>query len=127
MLIIDDFVALAPMQVAIARIGSLETNWDGFGSVAPTNEALSFARNLVARFYASVVATGLSWQTPLVTASEEGSVVFEWWKGGRKVSLYIGPQQAHYIQVWGSDPEHEMLDGQLDEDQFQRLWIWLSE
>ncbi len=58
-------------------------------------------------------------------ADAEGEVVFEWWHGNKKLTVYIGDDSAEYVQVWGTDRHSEMSDGDaeiLNLSQVSLLW-----
>lgn len=120
-------IALAAPQVAMARLATLAENWDGFGSVAPSKEALSNARGVLDEIYATLLDAGRAWRSPLISASEDGSIVMEWWRDDRKITVYVGAQDADYLQVWGEDPSSQMRDGGLEPNRFAILWEWLED
>ncbi|WP_316181521.1 hypothetical protein [Bradyrhizobium sp. SZCCHNRI1009] len=68
-----------------------------------------------------------SWSSPHITLSENNEIVFEWWHGTKKITLYFGESGAEYIKVWGTDIETEMDSGPLRDDwSLTSLWIWLN-
>jgi hypothetical protein len=63
---------------------------------------------------------------PSILADVTEEVVFEWWSGKRKLSVYIGEKAIRYIKVWGIDINQEMEDGELSTgSKFSDLWAWL--
>ena len=67
-----------------------------------------------------------SWTTPLITLSEAGEVVFEWWHNNKKITFYFGENQPEFIKVWGTDIDTEMDSGILtDSWSLTSLWLWL--
>jgi hypothetical protein len=48
---------------------------------------------------------------PNLTTSPEGRIVFEWWNGSKKLTLYVDERGFEYIKVLGPDMETEMEDG----------------
>lgn len=118
-------LALFAANESLRKLSFLNENWDGFGSARPDPIAIRNAQGWIQTLYQSALSTGLSWKQPNITASEEGDVVFEWWKGTHKLTLYVGPQRLDYVQVWGPDILREMADGELVGDRFQDLWRWL--
>lgn len=70
---------------------------------------------------------GRVWIKPNVIADANGDVVFEWWYGKKKLTVYIGDESAEYVQVWGTDVESEMSDGDAEPvSKCRALWLWLA-
>lgn len=67
------------------------------------------------------------WLKPRVSADEDGEVVFEWWKGRKKLSVYVSPTTAEYITVEKTGSSVTMEDGPIvmPTDR-RRLWHWLT-
>jgi hypothetical protein len=56
-----------------------------------------------------------------------GDVVFEWWYGKKKLTIYIEAESAEYVQVWGTDVRSEMSNGDAEPMSACRaLWLWLT-
>src|SRR5579885_1287490 len=119
-------LALAATKRQITSLGSLEQNWDTYGSTPPTRAAVAKAQQMLGTIYAEVLNAGLPWKSPHLTASEKGEVVFEWWKDSKKLSVYLGDLDAEYIKVWGPNIATEMSDGPLTDENIAELWTWLS-
>jgi hypothetical protein len=67
------------------------------------------------------------WQHPNVTVSPEGEVVLEWWRGARKLTIYVAANGTSYLKVWGPNMHDEMEDGLLKSlDTATHLWTWLA-
>ena len=67
------------------------------------------------------------WLKPRVSADEDGEVVFEWWKGRKKLSVYISPTTAEYITVEKTGSSVTMEDGPVGmPTDRRRLWHWLT-
>jgi hypothetical protein len=61
-----------------------------------------------------------------VTADADGAVVFEWWYGTKKLTVYVSDKSAEYVKVWGTDINSEMSDGEAESvDMCRALWLWL--
>lgn len=118
-------VTLYSARASLTRLTSLNEDWDGYGSARPNSVAIQHALGVIETLYQNAVSTGLPWMQPHITASEEGDVVFEWWNGAHKLTVYVGPESAEYIQVWGPDIAKNMADGRLVGERFQGLWRWL--
>ena len=107
-------------------IAALRTDWDGHGSLGPHPAAVERARQVLEdAFRAASETTG--WQAPHISASEDGEVVYEWWNGSRKLTIYVGPTVLSFLKSWGPHVVDEMMDGVLAENWDPQLWAWLFE
>jgi len=113
-------------RMKLYALQKLPANWDGAGSARPDPLAISNAFNWLARVYDHVVAAQFEWLAPSVSASEKGEIVFEWWRGDRKLTVYCGADNAEFIRVWGVHIQNEMADGQLEVAGIVNLWKWLT-
>lgn len=102
------------------RLESLKDNWDGYGSMSPNKSAVEQARQFLEE-----IRRNAGWQAPHISASEAGEIVFEWWSGDRKLTIYIGAESLAYVKSWGPNLEDEMEDGPLTGDEFLHQWAWL--
>ena len=69
---------------------------------------------------------GYWWQEPLVNFSED-EVVFEWWHGQRKVTVYISGGSAEYVRIWGPNIDQDMEDGVANTSAtIEKLWQWIA-
>lgn len=113
----------------LTRLHSLlswEDDWNGYDALAPDHNAIVHAQRWLLKLFRTVKELDLIWLKPNVTASQDGEVVFEWWYGTKKLTVYIGEQSAEYVQVWGADINSEMSDGDAGSDDIcQSLWLWL--
>jgi hypothetical protein len=92
----------------------------------PSKSAIFHARFVIREFRSAIVNDGGLWIAPHITASEGGEIVFEWWLGSRKLTIYCGERNVEYIQVWGIDIDSEMNEGTLAfPGDFRQLWNWL--
>jgi hypothetical protein len=113
-------------NVKIYSLLTLPDGWNGYDGCAPKHSAVKRAYHWVNLLYHEVTSSGQKWLDPNVTANGEGEVVFEWWQGSKKLTIYIGDQSAEYIKVWGPDINTNMDDGQADSpDMHGSLWKWL--
>lgn len=119
--------SLISVKLALRKLQNLPANWDGFGSVKPNTRSIELAFGYLPRIYAETITTGSNWHLPSVSASEAGEVVFEWWNGALKLSVYFRHDRAEFIRVWGTDIENEMDDGIVREGDFAELWKWLHQ
>ena len=118
--------ALWDTMLQIYELLSWDEGWNGYDACAPEYDAVTYADNWITQMFLEVVTSGNEWIRPNVTASEEGEVVFEWWRDTRKLTIYIGNQSAEYVKVWGTDINSEMSDGNADAvNTCRSLWEWL--
>src|SRR5713226_755347 len=93
---------------------ALKAGWNGYDSLAPDPDAIKHAENWVTRLYLEVADMGRVWIKPNVIADANGDVVFEWWYGKKKLTVYIGEESAEYMQVWGANIHSDMSDGDAE-------------
>lgn len=106
---------------------TLSAGWNGYDSLAPNPDAVAHAENWIVRLFLEVADVGRVWIQPNVIADAEGEVVFEWWYGKKKLTVYIGDDNAEYVQVWGTDIHSEMSDGDAEPiSKCRSLWLWLT-
>jgi hypothetical protein len=72
--------------------------WNGYDSLAPNSDAVLHAENWIVRLFLEVADAGLTWIQPNVIADANGDVVFEWWHGKKKLTVYIEDESAEYVQ-----------------------------
>ena len=120
-------LAVFPARQALKALVGLPVNWDGFGSDAPSAEAIGNAFQLIVEMYRqATTCSRATWMNPHVSASESGEVVFEWWKRDRKLTVYVSPERAEFVRVGGPNIDLDMMDGALVGAQFVGLWLWLN-
>ena len=119
-------LSLQGLRQKLTVLQGLPENWDGAGSAKPNSLAISNAMSWLEQIYNQIVSAQFEWRTPHVSASEEGEVVFEWWRDDHKLTVYFGADKAEFIQVWGTHIKNEMADGQLEATGILSLWKWLS-
>lgn len=93
----------APLTEAIIdEIDTLRV-WetDSYGCPAPGSDTLRRAISWITRLYFQV-AFG-NWLSPNITTSSESELVFEWWQGVKKLTMYVSNQTTEYIQAWGTN------------------------
>lgn len=97
-------------------------NWNGHGAVRPDHKAIAQATTLLKSWEAIA-------HEPHITGSADGDVVFEWWHGKRKLTVYVSDGVASYVKVWGPNMVSEMEDGEIGHNvsEFVSLWNWLTE
>jgi hypothetical protein len=118
--------ALQPTLNEISNLLTWPEGWNGYDACAPRFEAVQYASHWIELFYLDIVSSGQEWIEPNVTASAEGEVVFEWRRGIKNLTIYVGNQSAEYVTDWGADINTEMEDGYANSPGIrQRLWKWL--
>jgi hypothetical protein len=108
----------------IDALAAMPSNWDGHGSAKPNGHAVERARQLLEDAFRDTINT-VGWQTPYISASEDGEIVFEWWNGARKLTIYVGSESSTFLKSWGPHVVNEMEDGVLIQNWDPSLWMWL--
>ncbi|HZS77281.1 MAG TPA: hypothetical protein VFA41_11765 [Ktedonobacteraceae bacterium] len=113
----------------ISRVQALLTlkeGWNGYDALPPDPDAIQHAAKWIRGLYLEVSNIDHAWIEPNVIADAEGNVVFEWWHGKKKLTVYVGRESAEYVQVWGTDIYSEMAEGDVESASIQqKLWLWL--
>ncbi|WP_079415351.1 hypothetical protein [Thiomonas intermedia] len=66
------------------------------------------------------------WLPAHITVPSDGELSFEWWRGQRKLTIYVSSHAAEYIKVWGPHIDTEMEDGILNSGgDLVKIWLWL--
>lgn len=105
----------------LEQLESLSNDWDGYGSLAATPHIIRNARKCIVSLRAQLARLDQPWLRPFLNLSENGDVVAEWWKGSRKLTLYISQADVHFVKVWGTNIESEMEDDSLSAYRFPIL------
>jgi hypothetical protein len=117
---------LETLDQRLSEVSGYQANWDGNDSEAPSADAIAKARGFLQEVFRSAVEqTSGDWRSPHISANEEGHIVFEWWNGQRKLTIYFGPQSASFIRSWGPHLFDDMQDGPLVIEEFGNHWAWL--
>src|SRR5712691_8483161 len=95
--------ALKETLTKLHNLLALDAGWNGYDALAPNADAVAHAEDWLVRLFLEVADLGRMWMKPNVIADAEGEVVFEWWYGTKKPTVYIAEQSAEYVQVWGKD------------------------
>lgn len=97
-----------------------------YDAAPPTVATIDHAKRWIKVFYCSVVARDRTWINPLITASEEGEVMFEWQRKGRRLTIEMTESVVAYRTLCGWPPNLQFEDGIIDTVQRgQSLWAWL--
>lgn len=118
---------LEPTRARIERLRTWQDGWNGYDALAPDKGALAHAQRWIESMLWVTLAVRLPWSDPNVTGSLDGEVVFEWWYGKRKLTVYVSAQDAEYVQVWGPNIHSQMAEGIVHSpEDFQEVWRWLT-
>lgn len=116
-------------RAEIVALLSWPEGWNGYDAAAPNPEAVRHAFLWIKDLYKDTLetlTTDNGWIAPHVVA--HGNVVFEWWEGHKKLTVYISPKAVEYVKVWGPDMFSDMEDGDVEGAEDRRaLWRWLTE
>lgn len=116
--------ALRDTLIDIYELLTWDAGWNSYNAPKPERNAVVHAGQWITDFFREVADLG--WIQPNVTSGPEGEVVFEWWSGERKLTIYVGEQAAEYVQVWGTDIHAKITDGVIESIHARRLlWMWL--
>lgn len=108
----------------IVELSTWPDGWDDDEAPRPDPISVRRARSWAEELYRDLSA-GL-WIDPHISADEGGEVSFEWWKGRRKLSVYISADAIEYVKVEKADSSVKMEDGFIESLQERRhLWNWL--
>jgi hypothetical protein len=108
----------------LKRLRTWDIGWNGYDAPKPEYTAIEHARFWITSLFQTVA--NLGWIKPSVTGGPEGGVVFEWWYGKRKLTVYVEEQSIEYVQVWGTDVDAKITDGAIESMSDSReLWMWL--
>jgi hypothetical protein len=110
-----------PIDSEETRIAELDAGAEAPLPETTVNSCLYYLRAIFSR----AIKLG-SWSSPHITLSESNEIVFEWWNGTKKITLYFGEHDPEYIKVWGTDIETEMESGILTDGwTLTSVWLWL--
>lgn len=117
---------LSDTLIDIHKLRSWKEGWNGYDAPAPNPASIEHAMAWIKLMFVDAGGSRSPWIKPNVIADGEGDVVFEWWHGQRKITVYVSPTSAEYIKVWGANIFDEMEDGILRNSSERRaLWNWL--
>lgn len=115
---------LSDVQRDLSDLSGWPAGWNGYDAEKPNPASINHARAWITELYRAI--RPVLWIRPHVVADAEGDVVFEWWKGRKKLTVYVSPNTAEYVMVEGPDIASEMEDGTVGVDRDRlSLWHWL--
>lgn len=80
----------------------------------------------IEEMYRTALESSGKWIDPHVSQDNGENIVFEWWKGNKELTVYVSSESKEYLKVWGADIFSEMEDGDIDKENSQALWRWLT-
>lgn len=114
----------------ILRVAQRPFNWDGHGSIAPSSQTAAFATEVAAKMREAIwlptPGRGAAWVDPHVSASENGEMTFEWWRGPRKITAYISVSRIEYLFTTPAGCTDLPAVSSFDPDRFIELWLALQ-
>lgn len=110
--------------VDVLKVSKRQDDWDGFGSLRPSDAVKSAAVEAAINMIEEVVASGLEWQHPHISSNEDGEISFEWWHGEKKLTVYIGGEESRYVSSWGANIDTHMDAGPLIAGELIKKWRW---
>jgi hypothetical protein len=116
-----------PFRDAQDRILDLRPFWERQADAESVSAVEETAISWIEDMYMSALKTNNIWIDPHVSADPYGNIVFEWWKGEKKLTIYVSPDTKEYVKVWGPDIFSEMEDGDIEKEDSQALWRWLTD
>jgi hypothetical protein len=116
---------MADVSREIAQLECTTEEWNAAGGQVSLQLAITHAQTWLIDLYQDAQSVGL-WIKPHITADAMGNIVFEWWNGPRKLTVYVSPDTTEYVKVWGPNIFTEMEDGEITSpDDRRELWQWL--
>jgi hypothetical protein len=94
----------------------------------PNRKSAERALRWLHQMYGVTLRYKMPWKSPHIGVDENGDISFEWWRGTKKLTIYVTPEEVEYVQVSGPDIIEDMDDGVVDSPEERRdLWAWLEE
>lgn len=101
---------LEEIATRLRQFRFLAADWDGCGAARPSPRALDRAWQLVFPVVAEL-ATDLG--PPTVSADSDGTILLQWFREPRRVTVFVGEGETTSIRSWGPDIDGEMSDRPL--------------
>jgi hypothetical protein len=118
---------LVEENARLSRLRSRSSAGASPSELIADSDAIDLATQWLPSLYRAATKTGWPWVSPHITPSDNGEIVFEWWKGDRKVTIYFSPEGVEFIKVWGPRIDVDMESGALESSlAFQSIWSWLG-
>ena len=122
----SDSAVVADLKQRVALLSSWGAAWDDYDAPPPTARAIGLGTAWICSLHQAAIDASKPWFDPLITASEEGEIVFDWWRGEKRLTVYVNERGATYSRLWGTPPSLQTDDSEVDKHAEQlRLWQWL--
>jgi hypothetical protein len=113
----------------LEKVEALRTwgkDWEEEEVSPPSDATLQRARQWLKEMYRDVASDRRAWLEPMITASEEGEVAFEWWCSDRKLTVYISETGVTVTKLTGLHPPFQIEDESANtRPRRRKLWSWL--
>ncbi|MGJ5632933.1 hypothetical protein [Nostoc sp. CALU 1950] len=114
------------LQLSSWSYSSIHKTYRRIAELGADNETYKYTIEWLDILRTVVAANQMWWGEPLVNLSFDSEIVFEWWHGTQKLTVYILGNTAEYIKVWGPDIDNQMEDGTSSSPaELTDLWKWL--
>src|SRR5437879_4522243 len=80
------------------------SGWGGEEICPLSSRAIGRAAEWICSLRREAIDASKPWIDPLITASEEGEVLFDWWRGNKRLTVYVQADGATYSRLWGAPP-----------------------
>lgn len=68
-----------------------------------------------------------AWEEPHVSMEGSDVATLEWWRGEKKLTLFVSESQVEFLKVWGANMVSEMEEGSVGAGRsLMDLWDWLT-
>src|SRR5437899_908887 len=78
--------ALADLLERVEALRAWGQEWADYDAPPPSDATIQRAKQWIKEMYHDVSSRCLAWLDPMITASEEGEITFEWWNADRKLT-----------------------------------------
>ena len=89
--------------------------------------AVFLANRWICSLHREAQEAKLPWVDPHISETSEGEILFEWWAGNKRLTVYVSEAEgASFSRFWGERPSVFTDDGAAETHEIQRtLWNWL--
>jgi hypothetical protein len=118
--------AISEMLAEVEALRTWGEDWEDGEATPPGDAAIKRARQWLKEMYRDVTSDRRPWLEPMITASEEGEVTFEWWCSDRKVTVFVSGAEVTVTKLTGTRPPFQIEDDNAStRPRRRKLWIWL--
>lgn len=117
---------LCDLQDKVAGLALWGSNWEDYEGEPPAEDTIRLAISWLTALFEDAYDSYQPWVDPHMTASEDGEIVFEWWRDDRKLTVYFLAPEIESTMRWGTPPSlfREETSVQSSQDR-RRVWAWL--